>query len=88
MFCETVREQGARRWTEVAGKSGGGLLIGARPLTLAEMVCRRLVDGVRIADGALVLDADPGWAGAINTVLVKKGVRVSELRRAQDRATL
>jgi hypothetical protein len=66
-------------------KSSGGLLIGARPLDLAEMVCRRLVDGVRIVDGSILLDADPAWAEAINTVLVKSGVRVSELRRADRR---
>jgi hypothetical protein len=66
-------------------KSSGGLLVGARPLDLAEMVCRRLVDGVRIVDGSILLDADPAWAGAINTVLVKSGVRVSELRRAERR---
>jgi hypothetical protein len=46
---------------------------------------RRLVDGVRIVDGSILLDADPAWAGAINTVLVKSGVRVSELRRADRR---
>jgi hypothetical protein len=69
----------------VAEKSGEVLPVGARPLSLAEMVCRRLVGGVRVVDGALLLDADPAWAGAINTVLVKKGVRVSELRRAEDR---
>jgi hypothetical protein len=39
-------------------------------------------------DGALMLDADPAWAGAINTVLVKSGVRVSELRRSEGRAAL
>jgi hypothetical protein len=39
---------------------------------------------VRIVDGALELAADPAWAGAINTVLVKKGVRVEELRRVND----
>jgi hypothetical protein len=72
----------------VTGKNSEGPMIGARPLSLAEKVCRRLVDSVRITDGALMLDADPGWAGAINTVLVKKGVRVSELRRVEDRATL
>ena len=66
-------------------KSSGGLLVGARPLDLAEMVCRRLVDGVRIVDGSILLDADPAWAGAINTVLVKRGVRVNELRRADRR---
>jgi hypothetical protein len=70
----------------VAGKSSEGLLIGARPLRLADMVCRRLVEGVWIVDGAHLLDADP--AGAINTVLVKKGVRVSELRCTGDGATL
>ena len=66
-------------------KSSGGLLVGARPLDLAEMVCRRLIDGVRIVDGSILLDADPAWAGAISTVLVKSGVRVSELRRAERR---
>ena len=38
---------------------------------------------VRIVDDALLLTADPAWAGAINTVLVKKGVRVDELRRVE-----
>ena len=66
-------------------KSSTGLLVGARPLDLAEMVCRRLVDGVRIVDGSILLDADPTWAGAINTILVKRGVRVSELRCADRR---
>ena len=42
-----------------------------------------MVAGVRVADGALLLDADPAWAGAINTVLVTKGVRVSELCQPQ-----
>ena len=70
----------------MAEKSSEVLMVGARPLNLAEMVCRRLVEGVRILDDALLLDADPAWAGAINTVLVKKGVRVSELRLAEDRA--
>jgi hypothetical protein len=35
-------------------------------------------------DGALLLDADPTWAGAINTVLIKMGVRVNELRPVSD----
>ena len=72
----------------MAEKSSEGLLIGARPLDLAEMICRRIVGGVRTVDGALLLEADPAWAGAINTVLVKSGVRVSELRRTQDRVPL
>jgi hypothetical protein len=56
-----------------------GLLVRAEPLGLEE-VCRRMVDVVRVVDGALLLDADLAWAGAINTVLFKKGARVSELR--------
>ena len=51
----------------------------AEPLGLAERLCRRLAAEVRVADGALWLEADPAWSGALNTVLVKKGVRVSEL---------
>jgi hypothetical protein len=67
----------------VDGSSSEVLMVGARPLRLAEMVCRRLVERVWIVDGALLLEADPDLAGAINTVLVKKGVRVSELRRGR-----
>jgi len=59
----------------------GGLLVRAEPLGLAERVCRRLVEDVRITDDTLWLDADPAWSGALNTVLVKKGVRISELVR-------
>lgn len=66
----------------MAERSSEGVLVAARPLNRAERVCRRLVEGVRVADGTLVLDADPSWSGAINTVLVKSGVKVSELRRA------
>ena len=58
-----------------------GLLVMAEPLGLAEEVCRRMVDVVRVMDGALLLYAELAWAGAINTVLVKKGARVSELRQ-------
>ena len=57
----------------MAERRDEGLLVGARPIGL--------VDRVRVVDGALLLDADPAWAGAISTVLVKKGVRVSELVR-------
>ena len=56
-----------------------GLLVRAEPLGLAERICRRLVGEVRIIDNMLWLEADPAWPGALNTVLVKKGVRVSEL---------
>jgi len=62
------------------GSEEGLLLVRAEPLGLAEEVSRRMVDVVRVANGALLLDADLTWAGAINTVLVKKGVRVGELR--------
>jgi hypothetical protein len=57
-----------------------GLLVRAEPLGQAEEISQRMVDVVRVVNGALLLDADLAWAGAINTVLVKKGVRVSELR--------
>jgi hypothetical protein len=42
----------------------------------------RMVDVVRLIDGALLLDANPAWARAINMVLVDKGVRVNELARS------
>ena len=58
------------------------LLVRAEPLGWAEELCKRMVAVVRPADQALELAADPAWAGAINTVLVKKGVTVSELRPA------
>jgi hypothetical protein len=58
-----------------------GLLVRANPLGLAEEISHRMVDVVRVEDGALLLDADPEWAGAINTVLITKGVRVNELRK-------
>ena len=64
-----------------------GLLVRAKPLGLAQSVCERLVDEVRIVDGALLLTADPARAWAINIVLVTKGVMVSELRRAGDLRT-
>jgi hypothetical protein len=60
--------------------AGKGLLVRAEPMELAEEIVRMMVD-VRLVDGALLLDADPAWAEAINKVLVKKGVRVSELAR-------
>ena len=40
-----------------------------------------MVDVVRLVDGALLLEVEPEWAAAINTVLVKKGVRVEEIRK-------
>ena len=72
-----------RRYQVMAEKRNEGLQIRAHPLEQAERISRSIVAGVRVVDGALLLDADPTWAGAINTVLVSKGVRVSELRRPQ-----
>ena len=64
---------------ENASVGGQGLLVRAEPLEWAEEVSQRMVDVERTEDGALLLDVDPAWAGSINTVLVAKGVRVSEL---------
>ncbi len=71
----------------MAEKRNEGLLVRAHPLKQAERISRSMVE-VRVVDGALLLDADPAWAGAINTVLVTKGVRVSELCRPQRDVTL
>ena len=65
-------------------KGSQGLLLKARPLEQAERISRSMAE-VRVVDDALLLVADPAWAEAINTVLVKKGVSVSELRRTEDR---
>jgi hypothetical protein len=67
----------------VAAKGSEGLLMRAEPLLAAEEISRRMVD-VQVVDGALLLDADPAWAGAINTVLIMKGIRVNELRPVSD----
>jgi hypothetical protein len=67
----------------VAGKGSDGLLVRAQPLGAAQQISRRMVD-VQVVDGTLLLDADPAWAGAINTVLTKKGMRVSVLRPISD----
>ena len=59
-----------------------GLLVRAEPLEWAEEVSRRMVHVERTVDGALFLEAEPTWAGAIKMVWVSKGVRVSELARS------
>jgi hypothetical protein len=58
-----------------------GLLVRAEPMGLAKEISQRMVDVVRLEDGALLLEVEPKWAGAINTVLVTKGVRVNEIRK-------
>jgi hypothetical protein len=62
--------------------NGEGLLVRAEPLELAEDVSQKMVK-TRVVEDALLLDADPALAWAINTVLVMKGLRVSELRRGR-----
>ena len=66
---------------ENASAVAEGLLVRAEPLGLAEEISQRMVHVERTMDDALLLDADPAWAGAINTVLVMKGVRVNQLRK-------
>jgi hypothetical protein len=58
-----------------------GLLVRAEPLEWAQEISQRMADVVRTEDGALLLEVDPEFAGAINTVLVAKGVRVDEIRK-------
>lgn len=41
-----------------------GLLVRAEPLEWAEEISQRMVDVVRVEDGALLLEVDPEWAGA------------------------
>jgi hypothetical protein len=43
---------------------------------------------VRLEDDALLLQVGPQWAGAINTVLLSKDVRVDELRKQSAAAEL
>jgi hypothetical protein len=62
-------------------KRNEGLLVRAEPLEWAEEISQRMVDVERLEDGALLLEADPKWAGVINAVLVEKGVRVKEIRK-------
>jgi hypothetical protein len=62
--------------------SEGLLVLRAEPLDQAERICNNLIEGVRVVDGALLVEADPAWAEAINAVLVERGVRVSELWQA------
>ena len=63
-------------------KSEECLLLRAEPLERAEEVSHRMVEIERLEDGALMLDVDPSWAGAIKAVLVAQGVRVSELTKS------
>jgi hypothetical protein len=62
-------------------KRNEGLLVRAEPLEWAQEISNRMVDAVRVKDGALLLDAEPELADAIKRVLVTKGVRVKEIRK-------
>jgi ABC-type multidrug transport system ATPase subunit len=63
-----------------------GLLVRAEPFEEARQIAERLngVEGVHVADGMLRLATDPGRAAEINAKLVSAGLRVSELRPAEQ----
>jgi hypothetical protein len=83
----TKREERKRRYrTMKENRTEEGLLVRAEPMGLAKEISQRMVDVVRFEDGALLLEVDPKWAGAINTVLVTKGVRVNEIREESSAA--
>jgi len=71
--------EGARRCQAVHENGSEGLLVRVESLQRAKEVCEMMIGGVRVIEGALQLDVDPAYAGAIKTVLAKKGMRVSEL---------
>ena len=63
-----------------------GLLVRAQPLEEAWQICETLtgVEAVKVADGMLRLTTDPRRAAEINAKLVSAGLRVSELRPAEQ----
>jgi len=65
-----------------------GLLVRAEPLEKAEEISHRMVDVVCVKDDALLLDAEPRLAEAIKRVLVKRGVRVNEIRMESTKERL
>lgn len=80
------QEREAKEETEVLetvvekkGTTEGWLVVRAEPLEQAQRICNNLVEGVRVVEGALLVEADQAWAKAINAVLIERGVRVSEL---------
>src|SRR5215217_7210991 len=79
--AEGSRKRGGLKLMLENASGGAGLLVRAEPLEWAEEISQRMLDEVRIVDGALLLDADPTWDGAINTMLVMKGVRVNGQKR-------
>jgi hypothetical protein len=80
------QEREAKEETEVLetvlekkGTTEGWLVVSAEPLEQAQRICKNLVEGVRVVEGALLVEADQAWAKAINAVLIERRVRVSEL---------
>jgi len=67
-------------------RGGEGLLVRAEPADVAKQIAERLsgVEGVTVMNGALRLVTDPGRAAEINAKLVGAGLRVSELRPAEQ----
>ena len=63
-------------------KRNEGLLVEASPSERAEEVLRRMVE-VQEVNGMLLLEADPDWAEAIETVLEEGGIEVEQLRLAR-----
>src|SRR5215207_6971769 len=65
---------------ELRGRAS--LRVRAQPLAIAERVAAAVsgVEQVAIADGSLLITADPGGGAAINRALVEAGIAVSELR--------
>jgi ABC-type multidrug transport system ATPase subunit len=63
-----------------------GLVVRAEPIEEARQISERFkgVEAVRVADGMLRLTTDPGRAAEINAKLVSAGLRVSELRPAEQ----
>lgn len=67
-------------------RGAAGLLIKAEPLEKAARIAEQLADveEVQPKDGELRLTVDPGKAAEVNAQLVEAGVRVSELRPAEQ----
>jgi ABC-type multidrug transport system ATPase subunit len=67
-------------------RGGEGLIVRAEPTDVAAQIAERLsgVEEVTVLDGALKLATDPDRAAQINAKLVSAGLRVSELRPAEQ----
>jgi hypothetical protein len=75
-----AKEEVLETVVEKKGTEEGFLLVmRAEPLEQAQRICNNLVEGVRVVDGALLVEVDQAWAKAINAVLVERGIRVSKL---------